>query len=53
MRRNIRENLKKVILYSSSDFIVLSDDIFSIDEKEILSVKVEKTFLGGEEVYSC
>ena len=36
-----------------ADFIVLSDDIFSIDEKEILSVKVEKTFLGGEEVYSC
>ena len=35
-----------------ADFIVLTDDLFSVDEKDILSVKVEKTFLGGEEVYS-
>lgn len=35
-----------------ADFIVLSDDIFSIPEEEILSVKVEKTYLGGEPVYT-
>ena len=35
-----------------ADFIVLSDDIFSITEEEILSVKVEKTYLGGEPVYT-
>ncbi len=29
-----------------ADFIVLSDDIFSIPEEEILSVKVEKNLLG-------
>ncbi len=35
-----------------ADFIVLSDDIFNIPEEEILSVKVEKTYLGGEPVYT-
>ena len=35
-----------------ADFIVLSDDIFSIPEEEILSVKVGKTYLGGEPVYT-
>lgn len=36
-----------------ADFLVLSDDIFKVDEKEILSVKVEQTYLGGKQVYSC
>lgn len=35
-----------------ADFLVLSDDIFKVDEKEILSIKVEQTYIGGQQVYS-
>lgn len=36
-----------------ADFVVLSQDIFEVDESEIINTKVEKTYLGGELVYSC
>ena len=35
-----------------ADFIVLSQDIFSIPENEIVNTKVEQTYLGGKLVYS-
>lgn len=35
-----------------ADFLVLSQDIFD-DSVKILGTKVEKTFLGGEQVYGC
>lgn len=35
-----------------ADFIILSHDIFSITPAEILTTVVEKTFVGGREVYS-
>lgn len=35
-----------------ADFVVLSQDIFD-DNVKILDTKVEKTFLGGEQVYAC
>jgi predicted amidohydrolase YtcJ len=34
-----------------ADFVVLSDDLFSIDPGEIPSIRVLATFLGGEMVY--
>lgn len=34
-----------------ADFIVLSENIFTIDIKKIKDVKVEKTYLGGKLVY--
>ena len=35
-----------------ADFIVLSQDIFSVPENEIVTTKVEQTYLGGQLVYS-
>ena len=35
-----------------ADFIVLSQDIFSVPENEIVNTKVEQTYLGGKLVYS-
>jgi predicted amidohydrolase YtcJ len=35
-----------------ADFIVLSDNILSIPSKELLSLKVERTYIGGQLVYS-
>eukprot|EP01129_Flabellula_baltica_P013841 TRINITY_DN6510_c0_g1_i2.p1 TRINITY_DN6510_c0_g1~~TRINITY_DN6510_c0_g1_i2.p1 ORF type:complete len:539 (+),score=120.31 TRINITY_DN6510_c0_g1_i2:199-1815(+) len=35
-----------------ADFIVLSDDLSQVTEQAILSVKVEKTYLGGDIIYS-
>ena len=35
-----------------ADMILLSDDLLGIDPEEILDVKVEKTWIGGELVYS-
>ena len=46
---NYKGKLKEGYL---ADFLVLSDDIFSVGEENILSVKVDKTYMGGEEVYS-
>jgi predicted amidohydrolase YtcJ len=34
-----------------ADFVILSDDLRKIDPVEIRSVKVEKTFVGGNEVF--
>ncbi|MES2774528.1 MAG: amidohydrolase [Bacteroidota bacterium] len=34
-----------------ADFIILDKDLMSCDEKDILSVKVLKTFVGGKKVY--
>jgi predicted amidohydrolase YtcJ len=35
-----------------ADFIVLSDNILTIPSKALLSLKVERTYLGGQLVYS-
>jgi len=35
-----------------ADFIVLSEDIITISSQKLLSLQVEKTYLGGELVYS-
>ena len=35
-----------------ADFIILDKDIMKADEKDLLNIKVVKTFLGGEKVYS-
>lgn len=35
-----------------ADFVVFDRDIFAIDAPELLKAKVEKTYLGGREVYS-
>lgn len=46
------ENIKGRILPGMlADFIVLSDDILSIPEKEFLSLRVLETHLGGKLVY--
>ncbi|MBK5285353.1 MAG: amidohydrolase family protein, partial [Bacteroidia bacterium] len=34
-----------------ADFVILSDDIMTLPEKEIPSVKVEATYLDGEKVF--
>jgi predicted amidohydrolase YtcJ len=34
-----------------ADFIILDKDLMKADEKELLNIKVVKTFLGGEKVY--
>jgi len=35
-----------------ADFIVISDNILTISSKDLLSLKVERTYIGGELVYS-
>lgn len=34
-----------------ADFVILDKDLMKADEKELLSIKVVKTYLGGEKVY--
>ncbi|CAN7545095.1 amidohydrolase family protein [Phenylobacterium sp. LjRoot225] len=34
-----------------ADFVILSDDLFSIDPGAILSVKVQRTVIGGQDAY--
>jgi hypothetical protein len=34
-----------------ADFIILDKDLVKADEKELLNIKVVKTYLGGEKVY--
>src|SRR5204862_6158459 len=34
-----------------ADFIILDKDLMKANEKELLEIKVVKTFLGGEKVY--
>lgn len=36
-----------------ADFIVLSDDILTIPSKDLLSLRVEQTYLGGELVFDA
>ncbi|MDH4072270.1 MAG: amidohydrolase family protein [Gammaproteobacteria bacterium] len=36
-----------------ADFVVLSDDLLTIDPDDIKDVTVVKTFVGGEEIYSA
>jgi predicted amidohydrolase YtcJ len=35
-----------------ADFIILDKDLMKVDEKEILNVKVQGTFINGKKVYS-
>jgi predicted amidohydrolase YtcJ len=35
-----------------ADFIVISDNILAIPSKALLSLKVERTYVGGQLVYS-
>lgn len=35
-----------------ADFIILDKDLMTCDEKDILSIKVLKTFVGGKETYT-
>ena len=35
-----------------ADFILTDKDVFTVDPEEIKTIKVEKTYLGGKEVYS-
>ena len=35
------------------DFIVLDEDIFKVNVKDIHNIRILKTVLGGEEVFSC
>jgi predicted amidohydrolase YtcJ len=34
-----------------ADFIILDKDLMKADEKELLNIKVVKTYLGGKKVY--
>lgn len=46
---NIKGSIEKGKL---ADFVIISDDIMSIDKEKIKDVKVQATYLGGEKVYS-
>jgi predicted amidohydrolase YtcJ len=46
----LKGSIKRGLL---ADFIILSDDISSVPEKQILNIRVLKTYLGGKEVYSA
>jgi len=35
-----------------ADFIIISDDILTIPSKDLLSLKVEQTYLGGQLAFS-
>jgi hypothetical protein len=41
----------KILPGMLADFIVLSDDIFNIPSQKLLSLRVEKTYVGGNLVY--
>ena len=48
------EHMKGTIAVGKlADFVVLSDDLLTIDPDDIKDVTVVKTFVGGEEVYSA
>ena len=34
-----------------ADFVILSDDLMTVEEEKIPAVKVEATYLNGEKVY--
>ena len=47
------EHIKgKIVPGMLADFIVLSDDILTIPSRELLSLKVEQTYVGGKLVYT-
>lgn len=41
----------KILPGMLADFIVLSDDILSISSQNLLSLRVEQTYVGGNLVY--
>ncbi len=45
---NIKGKMKPGML---ADFIVLSDNILTVPSKKLLSLRVEKTYVGGKRVY--
>ena len=47
---NIKGKIKTGML---ADFIILSDNILTVSSKKLLSMKVEKTYVGGNLVYSA
>lgn len=48
------ENIKGTIKPGKlADFIVVDQNPFTIDSKGLKDIKIEKTYLGGEEVYSA
>ena len=51
-KANFEENEKGSLEKGKfADFTILDKDIMKADEKELLNIKVIKTFLGGEKVY--
>ncbi|MDR0853391.1 MAG: amidohydrolase [Clostridiales Family XIII bacterium] len=47
------ENIKGTLEYGKlADFIVLSENIFEISPDKIAEIEIEKTYIGGQEVYS-
>src|SRR6185436_7290279 len=52
-KSNFEENEKGSLEKGKfADFIILDKDLMKADEKELLNIKVIKTFLGGEKVYT-
>ena len=51
-RANFEENEKGSIEKGKlADFVVLDKDLLKADEKDILNIKVLKTFINGEKVF--
>ena len=52
-KANFEENEKGSLEKGKfADFIILDKDLMKTDEKDLLNIKVLKTFLNGEKVYS-
>lgn len=52
-RASFEENIKGRIAQGQlADFVILSQDPFEIEPNELHSISIEKTFLGGVEVFS-
>lgn len=50
---SFEEDIKGTISVGKlADFVVLSADLFEVDSMAIKDIRVEKTYLGGKEVYS-
>lgn len=47
---NIKGKIKTGML---ADFIILSDNILTVPPKKLLSIKVEKTYVGGNQIYNA
>ncbi|MES1224255.1 MAG: amidohydrolase family protein, partial [Bacteroidota bacterium] len=51
-KSNFEENEKGSLEKGKlADFVILDNDLMKADEKELLNIKVLKTFLGGEKVF--